>query len=56
MWDNSNHSQGDDGLGQLKYTEGRCKNNLGVDSDNEDVICGAPCNPAEQFCHWCRRK
>ena len=35
--------------------EGFCVNVVATDPDTgEDVLCGEPCNPNEQLCHFCR--
>lgn len=49
--DDSNHSQGDDGLA---HASGKCLNVLDITEDGQEIICGEACNPAEQMCHWCR--
>ena len=35
--------------------EGKCMMVVGIDENEQDIICGNPCNASEQDCHWCRQ-
>ena len=64
----ANHSQGDAFLAEHVYDDlddedleglyvpGKCTNVIGYDPEEGDIVCGDACNPAEQFCHYCRTK
>jgi hypothetical protein len=36
------------------YPTSACTNVVSVTDDGVDVLCGEPCNPSEQICHYCR--
>mmetsp|Transcript_29429 Transcript_29429/g.64485 ORF Transcript_29429/g.64485 Transcript_29429/m.64485 type:complete len:87 (+) Transcript_29429:971-1231(+) len=38
------------------YVPGKCINTIDYTSDDEEILCGEECNPAEQLCHGCRMR
>ena len=57
MGDGDEHLLAEEDLDDASlYAPGTCKNILGYDPEEGDIICGSACNPSEQLCHYCRTR